>query len=386
MKVQTRRQSRYNRRLIKRINKKINRAESVGSLRTIFQFDKVFKYGRKCCNGVRWKQSVQTFEMHLFSNTARCISKILKNTYQWSPCNHFMLNERGKYREIDAPLIKDRQAQKVITKEILTPLYLPLLIHNNGASLKGKGLTFSYKQLKADMVRHFRKYGLNGYVIVSDFSKFFPSANHNHIKQLHSDLLLNKEITKLLDSTTNITKTNVGLPLGIENSQMEMICYPYKLDNYITSQLHICGFGHYMDDYYILVPPHLDPHEIFKKFKQKALENNINVSDHKTKIVPFGHPFKYCKTQFTINKNGKIKLHGNRDTIKRAQRKLKLFAKKVLTKEMTYRDVWDSIQSVISYYRKYNDFGRIKKLHIIFRKLFGFKLKNRLQLEKKDKI
>ena len=133
----SRREKRYQNRLNNRISKKLERADKIGTLWDIFKFDKVYKYGKKCCNGVRWKRSVQEFELHLLSNAADCINTVLDGKYEWSKCNHFILDERGKRREIDAPLIKDRLPQKVLTKEVLLKLYAPLLIHNNGASLEG---------------------------------------------------------------------------------------------------------------------------------------------------------------------------------------------------------------------------------------------------------
>ena len=381
----TRRQSRYLRRKEKRVEKRIQRAKSIGKLEDIFSFDKVFNYGRKCCNGVRWKHSVQKFELHLFSNTAKCINRILSNKFPWSKCHHFILNERGKQREIDAPLIRDRQAQKVITQEILIPLYSPLLIYNNGASLKGKGLNFSFKKLKQDLLHYYRKYGINGHIIITDFSHFFPNANHDLVRKHHKNLHCDEEITKLLDTTTQLTDEKQGLPLGIENSQMEMINYPFYLDNYMKCQLGLKYSGHYMDDYYMIVPPNLDPKEIFAKFKKKAEENHIIVSDHKTKIIPFGKPFRYCKTKFIIKENGKILTHGSRDTIKRARRKFKFFVKKMQNdKIITYTDIWDSFQSVIAYYKKNNDYGRLIHIKLLFKKLFGFWPKNRNQFLERD--
>ena len=99
----------------------------------------MYKAGKKCCNGVRWKNSTQRFEMHLFSGTARRRRLLLERKWIPGAYVHFTISERGKTRPIDAPRIQDRQVHKVYTKKVLLPLYRPEMIYNNGASLEGKG-------------------------------------------------------------------------------------------------------------------------------------------------------------------------------------------------------------------------------------------------------
>ena len=104
-----RKENRYKRRVLKRQLKKFYRNEAVGNLENIFNYRDMFYYGRKCCNNVRWKQSIQTFELHLLSGTAKRRKEILNHTWKQKQCVHFMLRERGVIRPIDAPHITDRQ-------------------------------------------------------------------------------------------------------------------------------------------------------------------------------------------------------------------------------------------------------------------------------------
>ena len=71
MTSEERREARYKRRQAKRAANRQKRCEALGPMEKVFSYGEMFKYGKKCCNGVRWKQSVQNFEMHLFSGTAR---------------------------------------------------------------------------------------------------------------------------------------------------------------------------------------------------------------------------------------------------------------------------------------------------------------------------
>ena len=109
MTSQERHEARFQRRKAKRLERKQARCDSLGPTNKIFSYRKMFFYGKKCCNGVRWKQSVQNFEGHLFSGTATRRRTVLEQTWKPKSCSHFTLRERGKIRPIDAPHIPDRQ-------------------------------------------------------------------------------------------------------------------------------------------------------------------------------------------------------------------------------------------------------------------------------------
>lgn len=80
-------------------------SESIGNLSDIFTFSNLYFVGKDCCKGVRWKNSTQRFEMHLFSGTAKRRKLILEQKWKPDKYVHFLLHERGKIRPIDAPRI-----------------------------------------------------------------------------------------------------------------------------------------------------------------------------------------------------------------------------------------------------------------------------------------
>jgi len=131
MTSQERREARYQRRKAKRQARREARCAALGPINKVFSYRKMFFYGRRCCNGVRWKQSTQNFELHLFSGTARRRREVLEGRWKPRKCTHFTLRERGKVRPIDAPHITDRQIHKTLCNEVLVPLYTPSMIHDN---------------------------------------------------------------------------------------------------------------------------------------------------------------------------------------------------------------------------------------------------------------
>lgn len=372
MTSEERHEQRYQRRKFARQLKKQSRADSLGSLDFLYCYTKLFKYGLHSCRDVRWKCSVQEFEMSLFSGTAARRRKILNGT--WRPDNyvHFLINERGKTRPIDAPRVQDRQVNKLYTKEVLLPLYLPDMIWNNGASLEGKGFKFSQDQLTKELRHHMNKYGINGKIILLDFHHFFPQADHQIIYNRHARLILNNEIKDFGDLIIRYSPKDIGLPLGIETSQAEMIAYPSPLDNFIKCQLGLHGAGHYMDDYIILVPPDRDAREILHQIQQKALELKLEINHGKTQIIPFGKKFRYCKTQWQILSTGRILRHCNKTTFARDKRKFYCFSNKVYLGEMTYERLYGAVNAMLAYFENYQNHNKLIQLRTLFHCLFGF--------------
>ena len=154
MTSEERREARYQRRKAKRQERREARCAALGDIGQVYSYRKMFFYGKRCCNGVRWKQSVQNFESHLFSGTARRRRQVLENTWKPQKCAHFTLCERGKVRPIDAPHIADRQIHKVHCNEVLIPLYEPSMIYDNGASRRGMGLHWEFQRVKEQLRWH----------------------------------------------------------------------------------------------------------------------------------------------------------------------------------------------------------------------------------------
>lgn len=369
-----RHEARYQRRKAERERRRIERSKAVGGLSRVFTFHSMFKAGKGCCNGVRWKNSTQRFELHLFSQTAKTRRLLFER--KWAPGRYvsFLKTERGKVRPIHAPRIQDRQVHKTLTRGALLPLYTPDMIYNNGASLPGKGFDFSQRMLCEDLRRHFRKYGREGYIILMDFKKFFPSVPHAAIYARHDKILKHPAIKEIAKKLVDSMPGDVGLPLGVETSQMEMVALPSPVDNFIKCQLSLKGGGHYMDDYNMLVPPNLDANEVLEKVIAKAESMGLKVNRAKTHICPLTKSFKYCKAKYTLTESGKVVVNGNREGVHRARSKIKSLIGKYKRGELLFEDLRAGIQGSIAYYDKHNDHNRVLRLRRLVYAISGFKL------------
>lgn len=374
MNSQDRREARYRNRQRKRQANKAARNASVGPVEKAFSYRAMFFAGKRCCNGVRWKQSTQNFELHLFSGTAARRRKVLDGTWRPKKCVHFTLRERGKVRPIDAPHITDRQVHKTLCNNVLIPLYAPSMIYDNAASQRGKGLHFSFRRLKEQLRWHYQRYGRRGGIFLLDLKGFFPNAPHAALYQRHRELILDSNLRALADmviATSPCPTPGQGMPLGVEPSQQEMVALPSAIDNFIKCQAGVHCAAHYMDDYYIILPDMEELRRLAYEVVRRFEAMGIRVNKRKCKLLPLTKPFKFCKAKFTLHEDGRITVNGNRDGMKRSRRKLNYFYREYQAGRRSLADAQEYLQSQEAYYKNYDDHGRLLRLWRLSYAKFG---------------
>ena len=373
MTSEQRREARYQRRKAYRAANKDERCFQLGPIEEVFSYRDMFKYGTKCCNGVRWKQSVQNYEMHLFSGTAKRRRLILDKKWKPQKCTHFTLCERGKVRPIDAPHVTDRQVEKVFCNKVLVPLYSPSMIKHNGASQKDKGLHWQFRRVKQHLSWHYRRYGRTGAVGLLDLKGFFPNAPRWLLYNRHQQLILNPDLRWVADTVVQYAPSTAperGMPLGVEPSQQEMVALPSAVDNWLKCQMGVHCAGHYMDDYYIIMPDAEQLKAVIREMVRRFEALGIRVNKRKCKIIPLTKPFRFCKARFTLGPTGKITVNGSRDGVKRARRKLKMFHREFKEGKRPLSDVEQFMECQSAYYRNYNDHGRLLRLRRLYHAIF----------------
>lgn len=108
----------------------------------------------------------------------------------------------------------------------------------------------------------------------------------------------------------------------------------------------------------------------------KASSIGFVVNTSKTKIQAIAKPFKYCKAKYTLTSSGKVIVNGNRDSVKRARRKIRAFFTKVKNGQMSYENLWASMNGIFAYFSSYNDHNRVLKLRRLFYHQFGFNVEH----------
>lgn len=293
---------------------------------------------RECSKANRHKYQTQHYGENLLINNIILSEELRNSTYKVLPTNNFILHERGRVREIHAPNIRDRIVQKSLNKNVLVPALKKYLIYDNGASLKGKGTSFSRKRIKIHWNGAIKEYG-DFYILKIDIRKYFENIDHEVLWNMVKTKIDKSvwELTKyIIDSSAN---TGKGLNLGSETPQILAVFYLTVIDNYCKTVKRIKYYGRYMDDIYIFSKDKKELSllrtEIEIILKEK-LKLQINIG--KTYIVKSTRGFVFMQQKYrTVN--NRLLVTPVAKKITRERRKIKAYNRCLLRGEVTVFDI-----------------------------------------------
>ena len=264
--------------------------ESCSYRREIYDIEVLYEAFQKAKAGSDWKPQIQKFEMNLLTELSKLQKELKNKTFKFSPPNEFILNERGKTRVISGDCIRDRVVKRALCDEILIPSIRKYLIHDNGASLKGKGIGFTRDRLEAHLRKFYLKNGSNkGYILLGDYTKYFDNIQHELLIGMFKSVIKNDLAIWLLEGVLEQAMIDVSymndieyenclnivfnsldydkidktlltgdkfmgkhMNIGDQVAQVAGIFYPHRLDNYIKIVEGVKFYGRYMDDFYSL--------------------------------------------------------------------------------------------------------------------------------------
>lgn len=200
MNSEERRSARRARREAKRREKRAARLAGC-DLESVADLDNLYKAAMTAKNGVSWKASVQRYHKELLLNLGRARSDLLSQNDIRRGFYHFTVFERGKLRHISSVHFSERVIHKSLSANALVPALTPSFIRNNTANTKGRGTDDALKRLKRDLVRHYARYGSEGYILLIDFSDYFGSIAH----EPHDRIVATPLMTNALSSCPSIS-------------------------------------------------------------------------------------------------------------------------------------------------------------------------------------
>ena len=375
-----------------------------------------------------WKYSTQRILCNRLRTVNRLKHKIHDGSYRQEPGTTFRMHEYGHKRIVKALSNTDLIVQHTLCDQILVPEIAPLLIYDNGASIKGKGISFSRLRLDKHLHSYYRKHGNKGYILLVDYRKFFDNIHHDKLLGMYSKALKDpwiigfiKNILKSYRIDISFTKDpdyinkifnlydyqqitkealiggrymDKSLGIGSPISQISGIFFPLVIDNYIKTVLGCKYYGAFMDDRYLI-------HEskqyltAVRKIIQKisaGLGQNLNMK--KTQIVKLSHGFTFLKVKYFLTNTGAVIHRMSHDTLTRERRKLKKLAIKVTRGEMSvdeYKNQYHSWRGdKVAYHRKsktihYNVHRSIQSMDRTFRRNLEWIMQNQKKSEENSK-
>ncbi len=327
--------------------------------------------------GSKWKETTQKFMMNFLRYIFSIQEDLLNRTLENGPVEEFSLSERGRVRPISSIRIRDRIVRHALCDEILLPEVKKHIIYDNGASIKGRGISHQRERFEVHLRRYYKQYGNEGWILFGDFSKFYDNIIHEIAKRellklFDDDEFIDWLLTLIFDGfkidvsymtdeeyascmTDTFNKLNYreipkeqltgekwmakSVNIGDQLSQVIGIYYPYRIDNYVKYVRSEKFYGRYMDDWYIMNPSKEELLDLLDHIRAIAEELGIHINEKKTRIVKISSTYKFLQVKYTLTKDGKIIKRINPDRVTAMRRKLKKLAVKVENGEVLYENV-----------------------------------------------
>lgn len=361
---------RYRRRKAARDARKAELVKEYADFDTVFSFDHLHAAYRESVKGVGWKASTQRYKANALSNINKAQNELLDGRFRSKGFFEFDIVERGKPRHIRSVHISERVVQRCLCDYSLVPALSRSFIYDNGASLRGKGYDFAVRRVSGFLSKHYRKYGMEGYVLVFDFSKYFDTARHEPVFREIEKSGLDDRLVSLSEYFIKCFGDE-GLGLGSQVSQIAAIALPNRIDHYIKDVLGMKAYERYMDDGVIIHRSKEKLRECLAHIRRLCAELGIKLNEKKTQIVKLSRGFTFLKVRFRLGKTGAVIRRVSYSNIKHMRKKLKVFRRWVDTGRMTRADVETSLTSWRGHTKNFRSYHMIQKVEREYRELFA---------------
>ncbi len=350
----------------------------------------------------KWKYRTQKHRISLLKETYHMQQELRKRLYTQGKGAEFKLCEQGHLRLVKALTIRDTAMQHSLVNTCLQPALLPHMIHDNGASLRGKGISFTRRRFEQHLRWHYQRYGREGYVLKIDFRKYFDNIDHDVIRRQFGqrvkeplalwtldkilqaneidvsyapDGYLNRPFNSLehekVDKALLTGKKTLKRSMGIGSvvSQIAGIYLPTRIDTWCKTVRQVHCYDAYMDDRIIIHPDKEFLRQLLEEIKAIADDLGVFVHIKKTQIIKLSHGFTFLKTKYILTDTGKIIRRIPHDVVVRERRKLKKLANFVARGEMSPQAFRLQYLSWRGDKRRYNAYHTLNNMDNLYKEL-----------------
>lgn len=206
---------------------------------------------------------------------AKEIQEMLVNeTYEIKESDYSteFINDKWKERRLDKLQYNPHRIVQWDVTQALEPIFMEVFCNFTCASLKNRGIHYAYKLMK----RYMKDRDWTEYCLKIDIKKFYPSIDHDILKQLLRRKIKDKKVLRLLDKTIESAPWWKGVPIWSYLSQYLANYYLAYFDHRLKEKLHVKYVVRYMDDIVIFSNSKERLRETLGKI-QEYLHENLNL-------------------------------------------------------------------------------------------------------------
>lgn len=337
----------------------------------------IYEGGTRAMEGAPWKHATHLFEMNHLLETAK-IQKLMEERSYVPDCGKtFVIRERGKRRVVTSIPCPDKTVNHVLCDNVLSPFLDPYLIHDNGASRKGKGVAFHRRRFEQHMHEFYRKHGNQGFILLGDFKGYYASIDAALATEMLVSLLekSGKLSQEDLDQTEWLLKVilgdGVGINIGGQPSQNVGITFAHSIDNYVKTVKSQRFYGRYSDDFYCISESREFLEKLSEEIAEEAKKYKLTVHPNKTHIARLDQPFKHLQISYRLTETGKLVKRINPESVTRERHRLKAYKRLLACGRMNEEEIENAFKSWMVLNYKVMSRMQIQGIYEVYKELFG---------------
>ncbi len=234
----------------------------------IVSLDNLYLADKKARRNKQHRPEVVKFDKNRDQLLLELQSKLINGAYRTSEYYIYKIYEPKEREIFKLPYYPDRIVHHAIMN-IMEPIWVSCFIKGTYSCIKKRGI---HKALK-DVKEALRDKANTEYCLKLDIRKFYPSIDHDILKQVVRKKIKDKRLLSLLDE---IIDSADGVPIGNYLSQFFANLYLTYLDHWIKEEKRIKYYFRYADDIVIL---HSDKNYLRQLFKEltEYIETKLNI-------------------------------------------------------------------------------------------------------------
>ena len=210
----------------------------------IVSLDNLYLADKKARRNKSHRKDIIEFDKNKDELLLQLQKQLIEGKYVTSEYHTFIIKEPKERIIFKLPYYPDRIVHHAIMN-ILEPIWCSIFINNTYSCIKKRGI---HKALK-DVRLALKDKQNTIYCLKLDIRKFYPSIDHDILKQI---IIKKIKDTKLLDLLDGIIDSVEGAPIGNYLSQFFANLYLTYFDHWIKEVKHIKYYFRYADDIVIL--------------------------------------------------------------------------------------------------------------------------------------
>lgn len=365
--------------------------------------DSLYKAYLKARSSSAWKAETMKCDLNFLSVLSQKQKELREQTYETGKTRAFIASERGKERLITSTRIEDRIVRHSICDNILVPQLTPKLIYDNGASIKGKGVSFTRARFERHLHQLYHMDNSNsGWILFVDFSKYYDNIRHDtlindvgnvikdeYVMWLYSHIVKNSRVdvsdlnqdeiaeldTGVYDSISffkehhkksGLKYLDKSLNIGDQTSQISGVFYPTPIDNYVKIVRGHKLYDRYMDDMAIVDKSKERLIETLNGIIEIAGKRGIHINRKKTCIIKASSTFTFLQIRYRLTDTGHVYRRMKNTKVTRECDHIKALCRVGLTSTEIKSELTSWINSRIKYLGK----RQLRKLNNVYNDLF----------------